>query len=110
VEKRETEDRSEFPDRGVTVFTGINGFFDDGRVDNARARAAVKEADLIIGRDLGDGHTFLLYGKDLLQRIVANGETQEVKSVGIDLDMNTEELEAAIAMVEVLKGHNDYPS
>jgi hypothetical protein len=68
------------------------------------------EADLIFGRDLSTGSQFLVFGRELLRAIANAGMTQPVKGIVIEIDESKlfGALERLCALVQVVKGHDDY--
>lgn len=67
----------------------------------------VTTADVVLAQDVMSGHQALVYGRSVLKRIAA-GEAIDVEVLAVELDMDTDELERLIALVRVLKGHDDY--
>lgn len=93
----------------------INAIFDeklkpnrsDPTTDYVRLLA---EADVILGVDVMSQRQFLVYGRELLSRIVDSGKGAECEVVRVALDQDTLELELLIALVIQLKGTQDYDS
>lgn len=81
---------------------GVNPEFD--------ARQLLKDADMILGVNVMNGHEFIAYGRDVLKEIVKSREARDVKVVHIGIDQETDELEQLLALVQVVKGHHDYVS
>jgi len=73
-------------------------------------RPTLLAADLIFGRDVDSGHEFLVYGRAALERVRENGRPDKFRIVVVEVDMETDELELLLALVEVLRGRNDYLS
>jgi hypothetical protein len=69
----------------------------------------INAADVILGVSREDDHEFVLYGKDLLERIAMTGNEEPGNVLRIEMDQETHDLERVVALVEVLKGHHDYP-
>jgi hypothetical protein len=69
----------------------------------------LRHADVIFVRDVNDPKPVLFYGKDVLRRIVESGESESVSVLCVELDADTDELEALAAMVMVIHGSCDYP-
>jgi hypothetical protein len=68
----------------------------------------LKEAEVILGRDVNTRNTFILFGRDTLEEIVRSDEPREVAMMRIELDQDTVELETICALMEVIKGRCDY--
>jgi hypothetical protein len=68
----------------------------------------MNEAELIFGIDIMSSREFLIYGRDLLHEIANSGATRNVSVVAVELDQDSDELETLIALVQVLKGKDDY--
>jgi len=73
-------------------------------------REIVSAADVIFSVDVMSGHRALVFGKGVLEDIVATGHSRPVQALGVELDMETDELERLVALVRVVKGHDDYQS
>lgn len=67
-------------------------------------------ADLILGRDVGSGHEFLVYGRPALEEVSRSGRPRPFRIAVVEVDMETDELELLLALVEVLRGRHDYLS
>jgi hypothetical protein len=84
---------------------------ESGRPDpNPTMLPALQTADVIFGRDVKIGSTFLVFGRDVLHAIVNSGAARPVKGLVIDIDQgkDSDELEKLIAMIRVVKGRDDY--
>ena len=68
----------------------------------------IKSMDLIFGRDVDTRNTFLLYGRKTLERLARTEQKENLNVMGILLDQDTDELEMACALIQVLKGRHDY--
>lgn len=68
------------------------------------------EAELIFGVDLSTGSQFLVYGRELLQTIARGGMVRAVKGIVVEIDQDKPygELERLCALVQVIKGHDDF--
>jgi len=73
--------------------------------DPSELMAAV---EVVFAVDVMSGGRALVYGKDVLEDIVATGQSRPVQVLGVELDMETDELERLVALVRVVKGHDDY--
>ncbi len=71
-------------------------------------RDIVSAAEVIFAIDVMSGHKALVFGRDVLEGIATGGVAQAVETVGVELDMETDELERLVALVRVVKGHDDY--
>lgn len=71
-------------------------------------RASLMTADVVLGRDLDSGHEFLVYGRPALDAMARSGRAARVRCLVVELDMQTLELEALVALVTVLRGRHDY--
>jgi len=71
-------------------------------------RETLKHADVIFGVDVDSEREFVVYGKEVLQRIVASNEGKMLRVARVELDQDTHELEYLLAAVRVLRGHDDY--
>lgn len=54
------------------------------------------------------GNKALVYGRSVLEGIAARGVAPGVEVLSVELDMETDELERLVALVRVVKGHDDY--
>ena len=67
-------------------------------------------ADLIFCRELSNGDQFLVFGRELLRTIANVGMTRPVKGVVVEIDQSKliGALERLLALIQVIKGHDDY--
>ncbi len=65
---------------------------------------AVKAADIVIGRNIKTGAEVPYYGVALLGRAVRRNERVEASVYRVDVDPDTDDVEALCAMVEAMKG------
>lgn len=67
-------------------------------------------ADVIFASDVMTGQAFLVFGRELLEKIAAGGNEPVVGIVNIALDREPggDELEQLLRLVEKLKGRHDY--
>ena len=88
----------------------IAALFDEGAGPNLSSdpRKLLADAAVIMGVDVMSQREFLVYGRKTLEQIVRSGATQRVPVVDVALDQETDELEKLLALVTVLKGHDDY--
>jgi len=80
-----------------------------------QAPATIKEfmqADVIFGTNGNTSEPFLVYGRELLQKIIDTGKNEwaVIHTFPIPINPDTLELEQLIATVRVAKGHDDYES
>ena len=100
---------SEFIDFSKPV--PIEAFFGNNGVDintTWDVNGALASAHLIIGVDVMSRHEFLLYGRNILRKIERTGKKPKLIVLRIELDQDTDELEKAIAMVQITRGRHDY--
>lgn len=71
-------------------------------------RDIVSAAKVILAVDVMSGDRSLVFGRELLERIAAADIAQGAEVLGVELDMETDELEHLVALVRVVKGHDDY--
>ena len=88
----------------------IEALFDEGTGPNLSAdpRPALAEAEVIFGVDVMSQRRFLVYGRKTLERISRSKKRRLCKILFIGLDQETEELEKLLALVQVVKGYDDY--
>lgn len=94
----------------------VNALFsaDDARLNPEQAdeiRSWLHEADLIFGTDVMSGHEFIVYGRDLVQRIAQGtppGEDVRILNIAVDQEEESDDLERLIALVVTVKGRHDY--
>jgi hypothetical protein len=67
----------------------------------------VRNARVIIGRDVDSQRIFLLYGRKLLTALKP-GELIEVPVLALEMDADTQELQFAVKMTRYIKGLCDY--
>ncbi len=79
-----------------------------GQIDpNTTMLPKLREANIVIGRDVVSGKEFVVYGRDVLTEI-AHGGSPEQRPLCIEIDPETNELDVLLAMVRVAKGRDDY--
>ena len=71
-------------------------------------RRTLADAQVIIEIDVMSRHQFVVYGRKVLEEIVETGVAQELPTIFVAIDQETEELEKPLALVDVVKGHDDY--
>jgi hypothetical protein len=64
-------------------------------------------ADVVYGRDVMTGNEFLVFGRDALEQTRA-GKPDILRTLAIEIDQATDELEMLIALMRVQKGRDDY--
>jgi hypothetical protein len=91
----------------------IAAFFDSSGVRPNKSpdyRPRLAAAQIILGVDRTSGNEFLLYGRELLERIARGTEAVPAAVLRIEMDQETDDLERATALVELVKGRHDYRS
>lgn len=73
-------------------------------IEVPEGRETLKSADVVLAVDVMSRATQVLRGEELLRRVVATGQTEKMKVLGVELDMNTAELEYVAAALRVLHG------
>lgn len=68
----------------------------------------VDSAEVIYGRNLRDNSIEVFYGRLFLYQIMQSKQPSECKTLYIDYDMDSTELEYLIALCETVKGKCDY--
>ena len=88
----------------------LEALFDEGTGPNLSAdpRNALRDADVIIGVDVMSRREFVVYGRKSIEKLFRSGKPERLGVMYIGLDQETEELEKLIALVRVVKGHDDY--
>jgi hypothetical protein len=81
-----------------------------GPNEENNSQETIEEADVIMGVDVMSGNEFLIFGRDLLQKIVSGNSAQEARVLRVSMDQETDELERFLAIVQAVKGQNDYES
>jgi hypothetical protein len=74
------------------------------------ALPAIRDADVVIGRNLASGHEFIVFGREILQRLAAIKAPERHKFVVVEVDPNQDgdQTSALVALVTALKGRNDF--
>ena len=87
-------------------------FAEDGINPNPESaddpREIVARADVVFAVDVMTGKKALVFGRSVLERIVAGGAAEPAQVLEVELDMKTDELERLVALTRVVKGHDDY--
>jgi len=68
----------------------------------------VASADVVLAQDVMTGRQALVYGRKVLEAIAAGRQADALAVLAVELDMDTDELERLVALVRVIKGHDDY--
>jgi len=71
-------------------------------------KAVATQAELILAVDWSGSAMEIVHGKESLQRIVATGISQAIPAVALAVDFNTDQLEAFLAAVLVVKGSYEW--
>jgi hypothetical protein len=95
---------------GDTNWIPIHAIFGEDVSEPASPKVVevLREAELVIGRDVDTQNTFILFGREALDAIVLSGETSQLWTLCIELDQDTEEPEMACALMKVVKGSHNY--
>jgi len=99
----------EFPKYPLDAF--VASVQEPGRLDpNPTMQPTLQTADLIFGRDVKIGSTFLVFARDVLHAIANSRVARPVRGLVIDIDQgkDSDELEKLIAMIRIVKGRDDY--
>src|SRR5579871_1017249 len=89
----------------------IEALFDEtgtGPNKSADHRQALVAATVILGVDGKTRNEFLLFGRETLEGIARTGKAEFLPVIRIELDQRSGELEKIIALVRMVKGHDDY--
>src|SRR5262249_21282285 len=70
----------------------------------------INAADVILGVSREDGHEFLMYEKDVLERVARTGKEEPGNVLRVEMDQETDDLERLAALIKRLKGRHDYPA
>lgn len=73
-------------------------------------RELISTADIVIAVDVMTRNKSLVYGRRILEGIIASGKSKPVVVLPVELDMETDELERLLVLLEIVKGHHDYAS
>jgi hypothetical protein len=84
----------------------LDEFFTDARFGEAFPR--LREADAILGVDVGSGKQFIIFGRKALRGLVGGGAVRGARVLRVALRQDTEELGKLLALVAVYKGRHDY--
>jgi hypothetical protein len=68
----------------------------------------INAADVILGVSREDGHEFLMYGRDVLERVARTGTEEPGNVLRVEMDQETDDLEKLAALIAMLKGRHDY--
>ena len=80
----------------------------DFQVDGFSARELIEGADLIISRDVMSGREGVAYGVHDLKRIVEGGLPEDLFSIAVEIDDETDDLPRLAALVQVVRGEHHY--
>jgi len=73
-------------------------------------RAALAEAEVVLGIDVMTRHSVVVFGRNALKAIVRTGKARVVPVLGVEIDLETDDLEKLCALMVVVKGRHDYGS
>ena len=68
----------------------------------------LRAADIIMGVDVMSQREFIVYGRDLLERIAVGTQATKTSIMRIGVDQDTDELQRLLALVTTIKGSHDY--
>lgn len=75
---------------------------------SADPRPDLHASEVIIGVDMMTGHEFVAFGRRTLEQIVCSGQARPVRIMRVGIDQETDELERLLAIVQAVKGSDDY--
>lgn len=75
---------------------------------NDEMLARIKHAEVIWGHDIKTHNVFLLFGRTVMQNIVNLNQTRQIRPLLMNMRQETEELEMAVAAIQVAKGYDEY--
>jgi hypothetical protein len=73
-------------------------------------RDLMTNAEVVVAVDVMSGRESLLFGRRILERVVAGSLDRDPVVLKVELDMETDDLERMTALTRVMKGHDDYRS
>ncbi|MBI3840174.1 MAG: hypothetical protein HY288_19810 [Planctomycetia bacterium] len=71
-------------------------------------RAALAKAEVIIGVDVPSQRQFTLFGTPALEESVQIGKRQALRTVRIEFNAQTGDLDKLVALIQLIKGRRDY--
>jgi hypothetical protein len=77
-------------------------------LESLREAEPVRNAAVILGRDVDTGEVFLLYGRHTLEKVLSTGQTAHLPALGLDIDRDAADLQIARELVARVKGRCDY--
>jgi hypothetical protein len=73
-----------------------------------RSRALLLQAEVILGVDARSQKRFLVYGRELCDRIASGKESRAFKVAYVEFNAQSDELQTLCGLIEQLKGKHDY--
>lgn len=70
-------------------------------------RDLIDECDVIVAVDVDTNSRHVVYGRAILERIATTGQSEPARSLIVEIDDDTDELERIAALVLVMKGRHD---
>jgi hypothetical protein len=87
-------------------------FAEDGINPNEKLtpdpRHVMADAEVVVAVDVMSGNESLMYGRRILERVVAGTLDRDPEVLKVELDMETDDLERLAALVQVTKGFHEY--
>lgn len=71
-------------------------------------RDLMTSAEVVVAVDVMSGRESLLFGRRILEQVVAGSLDRDPVVLKVELDMETDDLERMLALIRVTKGHDDY--
>lgn len=96
------------PGLPVHAIFGSNGPDDCSPNRDWNPAKEIRSASLIFVRDVMTRKEYLVYGRKTLKRVARQGKEETVRTLVVELDYDTDELEKLLALVQVLRGRHDY--
>jgi hypothetical protein len=79
------------------------------RMLDPEVQAEVRRSDVVLGVNARTGEPAgVFYGIAALKRIMRRGETKQLRVMELPIDSDTDDIEAAIALVTTVKGAHCY--
>ena len=100
---------SEIPGVPIDAFFDVSGT-GPNRDRDFDARAALNGASIILGRDVMTRDEFILYGREIIERLARGEDVEESETLCVELDQgaDSEDLERILVLIEKIKGRHDY--
>lgn len=75
---------------------------------NPKAVPALRDADIVFGRHVRNGHEFIVFGREALKKIAESREEERHQLLVIEVDAESDSMKALLALVIAVKGYHDY--